>query len=110
VKTVQEALEFFCKHFNLYIDCIDYCKEESGYYCKLKATEPPFEGDTYYCGTYGTFLCYIRECENGYSMRDMNLVVPGEWLELNQFIKYIENMLFDDGWVLTKEKEKYIWQ
>ena len=40
MKTEQEALEFFCNHFNLYINSMDYVRDESGYYCRFKADGP----------------------------------------------------------------------
>lgn len=113
IKTEQEALELFCNHFNLYIDSMDYHLTD-GFYCRLKAYNPPFKDDSVYCREYETFHCYISEFikDNGsvYLMKDMNnMDSVGKQMELYDFIRYIENMLFTDGWKLTKQKDKYIW-
>lgn len=103
MKSEQEALEFFCKHFNLEVLDMHYVIEEGGYYCTLEGAEPPFENEYYYC--------YIGRCDNGtFWMMDANNDVPGERVEVNGFIEDIKEMLFRDRWQLTIKDDEYIWE
>lgn len=111
VHNEQEALQIFCKHFNLYIDSMDYVLEESGYYCRLKAYDKPFENDAYYCGESGVFLCYIGMNANGIWMMDVNdSEMPGIRMEYVEFINYIKAILVHDKWVCVEKDGNFIWR
>jgi hypothetical protein len=112
MKTEQEALELFCKYFNLRIESMDSLKNEPGYYCRLVADGLPFENDNTYCGEFGVFICYIWESDNDkFYMRDMNdCCRSGQPMELNSFIEHIKETLINDHWEYKVQDGRYIWE